>query len=143
MLKIKVKYHKNDIERLSKISIGDWIDLRVAEDYQLFKGDYKLLSLGLSMQLPDGYEAHVVSRSSTFKNFGVLQTNSFGVIDNSYNSDSDLWMYPAYATKDIFIPKNTRLCQFRITKNQPSIEFEEVDTLGNEERGGFGSTGTK
>ena len=94
------------------------------------------------MQLPKGYEGHVVPRSSTFKKWGIIQTNHQAVIDESYCGDQDQWFYPAYALRDTVIHTNDRICQFRIMKKQPVIEFEEVEELGNENRGGIGSTGT-
>lgn len=141
-MKIKVKYF-TDIEELKKVAVGDWVDLRAAKDVCLFEGQYMAIPLGVAMELPEGYEAIVAPRSSTFKNFGLLMTNSIGVIDNSYCGDDDQWHFPAYATKDIFIQKGDRICQFRIIKNQPELEFETVDKLGNQSRGGFGSTGTE
>ena len=138
---IKIKYHDNDIEKIKEIAVGDWIDLRAAETVAMNTGDFKMISLGVSMKLPEGYEAHVVPRSSTFKKWGVLQTNSMGVIDNSYSGTNDIWRFPALAMRDTVINKNDRICQFRIIKRQPTIEFEEVDTLDSVDRGGFGSTG--
>ena len=141
---IKIKYHTDGIEKLRYIDgKSDWIDLRSAEDVELKAGEFKLISLGVSMELPKGYEAHIVPRSSTFKNFGIIQTNHQGVIDESYCGDNDIWKYPAYALRDTVIHKNDRICQFRIMKHQPIIEFEEVKHLEGEERGGFGSTGKK
>jgi len=142
-MEIKVKYHKKNLIEIDKISVGDWIDLRAAEDVDMQAGEYKLISLGVSMQLPEGYEAHVVPRSSTFKNFGILQTNSMGVIDNSYCGDGDVWKFPALAMRDTFICVNDRICQFRIMPVQPEIEFTKVESLNNENRGGLGSTGVK
>lgn len=142
MEKIKIKYH-TDITKIEKISVGDWIDLRLAEDYELKAGEFKLLSLGVSMKLPDGYEAIVNPRGSTFLKCGVLQANSQGVIDNSYSGTTDVWRFPAFPTKDVYLEKDTRICQFRIQKVQPQIEFEEVDSLDDTDRGGFGSTGEK
>ena len=139
-MKIKVKYHSN-IYPLEKRENGDWIDLRVAEDVSMKAGEFKLISLGVSMQLPDGYEALIVPRSSTFKNWGVLQTNHCGVIDNSYCGDNDVWMFPALATRDVFIEKNSRICQFRIQQKMQYVSFETVDNLGNPDRKGFGSSG--
>lgn len=139
-VKIKVKYHSN-IYPLEKRENGDWIDLRVAEDVSMKAGEFKLISLGVSMQLPDGYEALIVPRSSTFKNWGVLQTNHCGVIDNSYRGDNDIWMFPALATRDVFIEKNSRICQFRIQQKMQYVSFETVDNLGNSDRKGFGSSG--
>ena len=139
---IKIKYHRDEIEKLRYIDgKSDWIDLRSAEDVELKAGEFKLISLGVSMELPKGYEAHVVPRSSTFKTWGILQTNSMAVIDESYCGDNDIWRYPVYATRDTVIHKNDRICQFRIEKHQPAIMFEEVDTLRNDDRSGFGSTG--
>ena len=142
MEKIKIKYHTNEIEKLRYIDgKSDWIDLRAAEDVELKAGEFKLISLGVSMELPKGYEAHIVPRSSTFKTWGIIQTNSMGIVDESYRGDSDIWKMPVYATRDTIIHKNDRICQFRIMEHQPAIEFEEVNHLNGEERGGFGSTG--
>lgn len=137
---IKIKYHA-DIEKIETITVGDWIDLRASETVILQKGDFKLIPLGVSMQLPEGYEALIVPRSSTFKNYGIIQTNSMGVIDESYCGDSDQWMMPVFATRDASINKNDRICQFRIVEHQPHIIFNEVDKLENPARNGFGSTG--
>lgn len=139
---IKIKYFSDDIERLRYIDgKSDWIDLRASERVTFQAGEYKLIPLGVAMELPGGYEAHVVPRSSTFKNYGLLQTNSCGVIDGSYCGDNDMWHVPMYATRDVTVEKNDRICQFRIEKNQPKISFVECESLGNENRGGFGSTG--
>ena len=139
-MQIKIKYHNKNIDKIKKIAVGDWIDLRAAETVELKKGEYQLISLGVSMQLPKGYEAHVVPRSSTFKNFGVIQTNHHGIIDESYCGDGDIWKFPAYALKDTMIKENDRICQFRIVEKMPEVEFIEVEKLENENRGGFGST---
>ena len=142
MEKIKIKYHTDEIEKLRYIDgKSAWIDLRSAEDVELKAGEFALISLGVSIELPKGYEAHIVPRSSTFKNFGIIQTNSMGIVDESYRGDSDIWKMPVYATRDTIIHKNDRICQFRIMKHQPTIKFEEVEHLEGEERGGFGSTG--
>lgn len=138
---IKIKYHDNEIEKIKEIAVGDWIDLRAAETVLMNTGDFKLISLGISMKLPEGYEAHVVPRSSTFKKWGILQANSVGIIDNSYSGTNDIWRFPAIAMRDTVINKNDRICQFRIIKRQPTVEFNEVDTLDSVDRGGFGSTG--
>lgn len=138
---IKIKYFDKDIDKIEKITNGDWIDLRAAETVELKAGEYKLIKLGVGMILPDGYEAHIVPRSSTFKQFGIIQTNHMGVIDNSYSGEEDQWRFPAYALRDTVIHKNDRICQFRIVANQPPIEFEEVKHLNDMSRGGFGSTG--
>lgn len=138
---IKIKYHDPDVLRIDKIKKGDWIDLRSAEDITLKAGEFHLISLGVSIQVPEGYESILAPRSSTFKNFGIIQVNSIGVIDESYCGDDDIWMFPAYAIRDTKINKNDRICQFRIIKHQPEVEIETVETLGNENRQGFGSTG--
>lgn len=139
---IKIKYF-TDINKLGNIEgkKSDWIDMRSAEDVELKTGDFKLIPLGVAMELPKGYEAHVVPRSSTFKTWGIIQTNSMGVIDNSYCGDNDQWMMPVYATRDTVIHKNDRICQFRIVEKMSTVEFEEVAVLGNKDRSGFGSTG--
>lgn len=139
---IKIKYFDNEIDKISKIENGDWIDLRAAETISLKKDEFKLIPLGIGMILPEGYEAHVVPRSSTYKNFKIIQTNHQGVIDESYCGDNDQWMFPAYALEDTIIKKNERICQFRIMQKQPEINFITVDKLNNNNRGGFGSTGT-
>lgn len=141
-MEIKVKYHA-DIHPLEKTDKGDWIDLRAAEDVELKAGEFKLISLGVSMKLPDGYEANIVPRSSTFKHWGILQTNHFGVIDNSYSGNDDIWRFPAYATRDVLIEKNSRICQFRIQRKMEGVTLTTVDNLDDVNRGGFGSSGTK
>lgn len=142
-MEIKIKYFTDKIDKLCYIDgKSDWIDLRAAERVELKTGEFKLIPLGIAMQLPKGYEAHVVPRSSTFKNFGVMQTNSQGVIDETYCGPNDQWFFPAYAIRDTVINVNDRICQFRIMEHQPKIEFV-VDSLeGNTDRGGHGSTGT-
>lgn len=142
MLNIKIKYF-TDIEKIKPIAKGDWIDLRAAETAELKKGEFKLIPLGIGMELPEGYEAHVVPRSSTYKNFKIIETNSMGIIDNSYCGDNDQWFFPAYALEDTIINKNDRICQFRIMEKQPKINFEEVNELKNPDRGGHGSTGVQ
>lgn len=139
-MKIQIKYFA-DIHRVERIEKGDWIDLRAAEDVYIPEGSFALIPLGVGMKLPDGYEAHIVPRSSTFKNFGIIQTNHMGVVDNSYRGDEDQWFFPAFALRETTINKNDRICQFRIVEKQPQIEFEEVKHLDEESRGGMGSTG--
>ncbi|MCC8081834.1 MAG: dUTP diphosphatase [Lachnospiraceae bacterium] len=142
MQKIKIKYFSDRIDRLKYIDgKSDWIDLRASETIVLKAGESALIPLGVAMELPEGYEAHIVPRSSTFKNYGILQTNSCGVIDGSYCGDEDMWRMPVYATRDTVIRENDRICQFRIMENQPEIVFDEVSFLSNDSRGGFGSTG--
>lgn len=138
---IKIKYFDKEIDKIEKVNIGDWIDLRAAETVKLKKGEFRLISLGVGMKLPNGYEANIVPRSSTYKNFKIIQTNSFAVIDNSYSGDNDVWKYPAIAMEDTVIHKNDRICQFRVNRVQPSIQFKEVEHLDDIDRGGFGSTG--
>lgn len=140
---IKIVYHTDKIDKLTYIDgKSDWIDLRAAEDVVMKKGDFKLISLGISMKIPEGYEAHILPRSSTYKNFGLIMTNSCGIVDNSYAGTNDIWKFPVLAIRDTEIHVNDRICQFRIVKNQPVIEFEETDKLEDTDRGGFGSTGT-
>ena len=142
-MEIRVKYFDPEIEKLQKISKGDWIDLRSAESVDLKAGEYRLIRLGVGMILPDGYEAIVAPRSSTPSKFGVLLSNSIGVIDNSYSGDADEWRFPALAIRDTHIEKGDRICQFRIIKNMDTVEIVEVDRLNEISRGGIGSTGTR
>ena len=152
-LQIRIKYFTEDAVRLQKISVGDWIDLYANEDVVIEQGERHMIPLGIAMELPKGYEAHVVPRSSTFKTWGIIQTNHMGVIDNSYCGDNDQWHFPAYCLDGKWanekcvpyteIKKGDKICQFRIVKCQPPIEFVEVEELGNEDRNGFGSTGSK
>ena len=143
-MEIVIKYFSDEIERLRYIDgKSDWVDLRAAADVSLKKGEFRLIPLGIAMQLPAGYEAHVVPRSSTFKNFGLLQVNSMGVIDESYGGDDDQWFFPALAVRDTEIHVNDRICQFRIMEHQPALSFREVKKLTGENRGGFGSTGIR
>ncbi len=144
MPKIRIKYLNENLEKLAYIGgKSDWIDLRAAQNIRLRAGEFALIPLGVAMELPAGYEAHIVPRSSTFKNFGIIQTNHMGVIDETYCGDKDQWFFPAYALRDTEIREGDRICQFRIMEHQPTIEFEETDRLGHENRGGFGSTGRK
>lgn len=142
MEKIRIKYFTDAIEKLAYIDgKSDWIDLRAAEDVTMKAGEFRLIPLGVGMKLPKGYEAHIVPRSSTFKNFGIIQTNHMGIIDASYCGDNDQWRMAVYAVRDTEIHVNDRICQFRIMENQPAVAFEEVEHLGSQDRGGFGSTG--
>jgi dUTP pyrophosphatase len=140
MLEIKIKYLR-DIQKIEKINVGDWIDLRCAEDTFIDGGRYKQIPLGVAMELPQGYEALVAPRSSAYRKYGVLMANSIGIMDESYKGDGDEWNFLAYATRDTIIRKNDRICQFRIIEHQPLFILKEVDHLGNENRGGIGSTG--
>ena len=144
MKEIKIKYLNDDITRLEYIDgKSDWIDLRAAEEVELKAGEFKLIHLGVAMQLPEGYEAHIVPRSSTFKKWGIIQTNHCGIVDNSYCGPNDWWRMPVFALRDTKIEVNDRICQFRIQKNQPTLVFNEVEEMEANTRGGFGSTGTK
>ena len=140
-LQILIKYHDKDLLPIEINDKGNWIDLRSAETIELKKDEYRLISLGVSIQLPDGYEAYIVPRSSTFKNFGIIQTNHHGIVDESFCGDADVWMFPAYAMRDTVINKNDRICQFRIQKIQSKINFKEVLFLENKNRNGIGSSG--
>lgn len=139
-MELKIKYF-TDIERIEKIEQGDWIDLRAAESFAIEKGEHNLIPLGVGMKLPKGYEAHIVPRSSTFRKYGLIQTNGMGIIDESYCGEEDQWRMPVYATKRTAVMKNDRICQFRIVKKQEDVTFKEVESLDKESRGGFGSTG--
>ena len=142
LFELKIKYFDDKLIKLDYIDgKSDWIDLRSAVDVELKAGEFCLIPLGIAMEIPKGYEAHVVPRSSTFMNFGILQTNHMGVIDNSYCGDNDQWHFPAIAMRDTHIHFNDRICQFRIVENQPILVFREVEHLGNADRGGIGSTG--
>ena len=139
-LEIKIKYH-GDVKPIEMYEKGDWIDLRAAEDVVMKAGDFRLISLGVSIKLPEGYEAHIVPRSSTYRHWGIIQTNHMGVVDNSYCGNNDIWKFPALAIRDTTIYKNERICQFRIVKKQPDFDFIETDYLDDEDRGGFGTSG--
>ena len=142
MEQIKIKYFTDKIDKLAYIDgKSDWIDLRASEEVTLKQGEFALVPLGVAMELPKGYEAHIVPRSSTYKNFGVIQANHCGVVDGSYCGDNDMWRMPVIAMRDTQIHVNDRICQFRIMKNQPEILFEEVEHLEGIDRGGFGTTG--
>lgn len=141
-MRIKIKYIR-DIDPISKINTGDWIDLRAGVDKEVKAGQYVVIPLGVAMELPLGYEALLLPRSSTFRKFGLILANSMGVIDESYCGDGDEWCFVGYATRDAIVPKNERICQFRIIEHQPCIELMEVETLDNVNRGGLGSTGNR
>lgn len=144
-MKIKIKYHTNTVDKICHIDgdKSDWYDLRAAETVEMKAGEFKIIPLGVSMELPDGYEAYVLPRSSTFAKWGIMMVNSMGVIDNSYCGDNDIWGFPALAIRRTVINAGDRICQFRIAKNSEPIDFIEVESLGNEDRGGYGSTGTR
>jgi dUTP pyrophosphatase len=143
LMQIKIKYFNENLPKIEKIPQGEWIDLRAAETIEMKQFEFKLIPLGVGMKLPDGHEANIVPRSSTFKNFGILQTNCFAVIDNSYSGNDDQWLFPALAMRDTVIHEGDRICQFRINGKMPEVEFETVTELDEVSRGGIGSTGTK
>lgn len=138
-MEIKINTHGGPVP----VVHGEWIDLYTAEDVYLKRFEFKIISLGVSMKMPEGYYAHIVPRSSAYKNFGVLMTNSMGVIENDYSGDGDVWGFPALAMRETIIPRGTRLCQFRLFKSAEPVEFVQVEHLDGPDRGGFGSTGTK
>lgn len=140
---IPIKVHGEELPVPEHKSYGDWIDLRAAETVELKQGEFRIISLGVSMRLPYGYEAHIIPRSSTFKNFGILLANSYGLIDNSYCGEDDIWGFPAIAMRDTVVHKGDRICQFRIMQKQPKLVFAKVEHLEGKSRGGFGSTGVK
>ncbi len=145
-LEIMIRYHDDyegePLQKIEKIEIGDWIDLRAAREVHLSGGEHTIIPLGVSMKLPEGYEAHIVPRSSTFNKWRIMQSNSMGVIDNSYSGDNDVWGMPVLAFEETTIHKNDRICQFRIMQRMPPVTLTEVERLEGEDRGGFGSTGT-
>lgn len=142
-MQIKIKYFNDKLEKINKITQGDWIDLRSSIDCELKQGEFKLIPLGIAMELPEGYEAHIVPRSSTYKNFGIIQTNHMGVVDELYCGNNDQWFMAVIAFRDTKINMNDRICQFRIIEKMPEVTFIEVEELGNKDRGGHGSTGKK
>ena len=142
-MEIKIKYHNKNLEKIKKIKQGDWIDLRAAETVSLEIGDFRIISLGISVKLPKGCEAHIVPRSSTFKNYGVIQANSMGVVDESYCGEDDVWGFPALAMRKTTIAENDRICQFRVVKKMEEMTINEVEKMENKNRGGFGSTGKR
>ena len=137
---VRIKY-LTDIQKIERFNVGDWIDLRAAEEVTMKAGEYRMIPLGVAMELPKGYEALVAPRSSTFRKYGIILVNSVGIIDEAYKGDNDEWNFLAYATRDTKIRKNERICQFRIIQHQPLIHLQEVESLGNADRGGIGSTG--
>ena len=143
MLNIDIVYHNSNMPKLEKVDNGDWIDLRASVGGTFKKGDFALIDLGVSIRLPEGYEAHIAPRSSTFKHWGIFQTNSVGVIDNSFSGTNDVWKMPCFFTRDTVIEPNDRICQFRIIKKMEPVSFTEVTELNSTDRGGFGSSGRK
>ena len=140
-MEIRIKYHNPEMPKLSIDKNGDWIDLRSAETVHIRAGEHCYISLGISVKLPEGYEAHIAPRSSTFAKWGLLQTNCPGIIDNRYSGTNDIWKYSVYATRDTVVHAGDRICQFRIVASMPALELIEADALDEQDRGGFGSTG--
>lgn len=143
ILNIKIKYFNDSFQKIEKIPQGDWIDLRSAVDVKLKRGESTLIPLGIAMQLPKGYEAHIAPRSSTFKLYGVIQTNGLGIVDESYCGDNDQWFMPVYATRTTEIKAGDRICQFRLAQKMPKVNMCEEKNLSSENRGGHGSTGRR
>jgi dUTP pyrophosphatase len=140
-LEVLIKYHDKELGKIEKLPVGDWIDLRSAERVDLDAGQFRIISLGISMKLPEGYEAHVVPRSSTFKKWGILMTNGVGIIDESYCGDGDVWKFPALAMRSTTIFKGDRICQFRIMPKMLEVVITEVEHMDDPDRGGLCSTG--
>ena len=152
---IRIKYF-DKATKLKKITKGNWIDVYANKDVFVKCGERAMVPLGFALELPEGWEGHLAPRSSTFKTWGIIQTNSVGVVDDTYIGDNDQWHMPVYCLqgKDIesengeevkgtWIRKGDKIGQFRIMEVMPEIEFEEVESFGNKYRGGFGTTGTK
>lgn len=148
MNEIMVKYHNPDLTRITAYDKGDWIDLRSVEEVHMKAGEFRLISLGVSIKIPEMFEMWLAPRSSTFKKYGIIQPNSIGIIDNSYCGNNDIIKMPVYAVRDTVIPFNERIAQFRFIPRMKytvkafrfGIKFKEVDDLGTEDRGGFGSS---
>ena len=152
VLQVKVKYFSDDIPRLTINPKGDLIDLYAAEDVVINEMDEAMIPLGVAMELPEGFRASLLPRSSTFKKWGIIVTNSVGMIDHSYCGDTDEWKLAVFCLKArdfvnskccTIIHKGDKIAQFEIVPIMPEIELQEVDHLGNEDRGGFGTTGSK
>lgn len=150
-MKLRIKYFEG-ATRLQKIAKGNWIDVYANKDVFIKLGDRAMVPLGFALELPQGWEGHLAPRSSTFKTWGIIQTNSIGVVDDTYIGDNDQWHMPVFCLQGkhieveeqgTWIRKGDKIGQFRIMEVMPEIEFEEVDTFGNSDRGGFGTTGVK
>lgn len=148
-MQIRIKYFDNAV-KLKKIAKGNWIDVYANKDVFVEEGSRAMVPLGFALELPEGWEGHLAPRSSTFKTWGVIQTNSVGVVDDTYIGDNDQWHMPVFCLqgKDIqddkkgtLIKIGDKIGQFRIMEVMPQIEFVEVDSFGNEDRGGFGTSG--
>ena len=150
-MKIRIKYFEG-ATKLKKIAKGNWIDVYSSKELFVPEGDRAMIPLGFALELPSGYEAHLAPRSSTFKTWGIIQTNSVGVVDDTYIGDNDQWHIPVYCLKGhdskdgvagTLIKCGDKIGQFRIMEVMPELEFEEVESFGNQDRGGFGTTGTR
>ena len=136
-MEIEIRYLSDKIEPLRYIDgKSDWIDLRAAADIEMKAGEFRLIPLGIAVRLPEGYEAYVL-----YRNYGIIQANSFGIVDETYCGDNDEWFFPAIALRDTIVHTNDRICQFRIQKHQPPVEFVVREHLSDTDRGGFGTTG--
>ena len=135
---VKIKYFDKSLPELE--CHGDWIDLYNKEEITIKMAEHKLIDLNIAMQLPKGFEAHILPRSSTFKNYGLIVTNSMGMIDNGYCGDNDEWKLSVIGTKEVTIPKGSRIAQFRIIPSQ-NVKLKTVGSLNRSNRGGFGSSG--
>lgn len=148
-MKLRIKYFEG-ASKLKKISKGNWIDVYANADIFVNEGERAMIPLGFALELPSGWEGHLAPRSSTFKNWGIIQTNSLGVVDDTYIGDNDQWHMPVFCLKGMdskekgtWIRKGDKIGQFRIMEVMPEIEFEEVESFGNADRGGFGTTGKR
>lgn len=161
MVSCKIKYFDDLMPRMKHTKIGDWVDVRASSvlkndkpvkweidddgkefvSYNFF--DHLLIKLGFAMQFPSMYEAHVLPRSSLFKNKGLILVNGMGIIDHSYRGDNDQWLFPALAMRPGKIYKHERIGQFRLIQRMEKLQFLEVNLFNSEDRGGLGSTGTE
>ena len=146
-MKMEIKYFEG-ATKLKKISKGNWIDVYASKDVFVPLNDRAMIPLGFALELPKGWEGHLAPRSSTFKTWGIIQTNSVGVVDDTYIGDNDQWHMPVYCLDSkneggTWIKKGDKIGQFRIMEVMPEIEFEEVEVFNNSDRGGFGSTGER
>ena len=150
-MKIRIKYFEG-ATKLKKITKGNWIDVYARKDVFVPLAERAMIPLGFALELPKGWEGHLAPRSSTFKTWGLIQTNSVGVVDDTYIGDNDEWNMPVYCLKGhdskdgvagTLVKCGDKIGQFRIMEVMPELEFEEVESFGNVDRGGFGTTGTK
>lgn len=154
-MKLRIKYLEN-ATKMERIAKGNWIDVYAYQDTFIPQGERAMINLGFALELPKGWEGHLAPRSSTFKTWGIIQTNHVGVVDDTYIGDNDVWHMPVYClqgkeievvdgieSNGVWIRKGDKIGQFRIMEVMPELEFEEVESFGNKDRNGFGSTGVK